>query len=106
MNSLRLRNLTTKKLHTDILHFYEDLEWIIGEKGLMTHMIPNMLIAVEPWLKEHVTDQHYWNGQYDPSHIEEYDLIEPTNEEREIMFNRYEELNNPLSGKKVIEILI
>jgi len=42
-DSKRLRNLTTHRLHTKLDHIYEDLEWISGETGLMTHMLPNML---------------------------------------------------------------
>ena len=57
MDIQRLRSLTTDKLHTDIVHVYEDLEHISGQVGLMTHMLPRMARAVKPWLREHVTEQ-------------------------------------------------
>ena len=37
-------------------HIYEDLGTITGEEGLMTHMLPRAMRAVEPWLREHVTE--------------------------------------------------
>lgn len=41
------------------------LEIITGERGLMTHMLPRAARAVEPWLREHVTDPRFWDGEYD-----------------------------------------
>lgn len=67
----RLRSLTTFILHTEIGHLYEDLETITGERGIMTHMIPRMARAVKPWLREHVTDARFWDGNYDPTHTGE-----------------------------------
>jgi hypothetical protein len=81
MNIQRLRNLTTGRLHTEMSHIYEDLGWITGEQGLMTHMLPRVMDAVEPWLKESVTDPRFWDG--------EYELPEPTKDERSVMFQRF-----------------
>lgn len=67
MNIQRLRNLTTGRLHTEIGHIYEDLGIITGETGLMTHMLPRAMRACEPWLREHVTDPRFWDGEYDPT---------------------------------------
>jgi hypothetical protein len=88
----RLRNLTTHRLHTKLNHIYEDLEWISGETGLMTHMLPNMLEAVEPWLRQHVTDEEYWDGTHKRNAKGTYTLPEPTPEERNQMKKRYKSL--------------
>lgn len=102
----RLRNLTTGRLHTDIGCVYEDLAAITGEEGLMTHMLPRACRAVEPWLREHVTDPRFWNGEYDTSHTGEIVLPEPTAKDRKAMFERYAEMPNPLAGKDVLVVEI
>jgi hypothetical protein len=63
INIQRLRNLTTSRLHTEISHVYEDLENIIGERGLLTHMLPNVKRSVEPWLRKHVPETRFWDGE-------------------------------------------
>lgn len=104
MDIQRLRNLTTGRLHTEIGHVYEDLETITGERGLMTHMLPRAARAVEPWLREHVTDARFWDGEYDTTHTGEIALPEPTEEDRKAMFDRYMEQLNPLEGKDVVVV--
>ena len=101
IDNQRLRNLTTGKLHTNIRCIYEDLELITGEKGIMTHMIPRVMKAVEPWLKEKVIEDVFWNGEYDPNHVGEYTLPEPTAQEKTDMLDRYKKMPNPLAGKNV-----
>ncbi|MCP3965612.1 MAG: hypothetical protein GY718_04550 [Lentisphaerae bacterium] len=96
MDIQRLRNLTTGKLHTEIDHIYKDLEMITGEKGLKTHMIPRVMKLVEPWLRSHITDQRFWDGEYDTAHIGNYDLPTPTSEDRKAMFERFKKMPNPL----------
>lgn len=104
MNIQRLRNLTTGRLHTDIGCIYEDLGTIIGQQGLMTHMLGRATKAIEPWLREHVTDQRFWDGKYDTTHVGDYALPEPTADERAAMLERYKALPNPLDGKTVIVV--
>jgi hypothetical protein len=104
MDIQRLRNLTTGRLHTDIGCIYEDLGMITGESGLMTHMLPRAIRAVEPWLRKHVTDARFWDGEYDTTHTGEFDLPESTAEDRAAMFERYKAQPNPLDGKKVIAV--
>ena len=99
MENQRLRNLTTGRLHTEIGHIYEDLETITGEKGLMTHMLPRVNRAVEPWLREHVTDPRFWDGEFDQSHTGETELPEPSAEDRKAMFERYAAGNSDISTK-------
>jgi hypothetical protein len=104
MNIQRLRNLTTGRLHTKIDHVYEDLGIITGETGLMTHMLPRAMNAVEPWLRNHVTDARFWDDKYDTTHTGEFELPTPTDAEREAMFDRYAAQPNPLLGKTVIAV--
>lgn len=104
MDIQRLRNLTTGRLHTDIGCIYEDIETITGEPGLMTHMLPRAMRAVEPWLREHVTDERFWDGKFDKTHTGDYELPEPTKDDRSAMFARYAAQPNPLEGKEVITV--
>ena len=99
MDIQRLRNLTTGRLHTKMEHIYEDLGMIIGEKGLMTHMLPRVMKAVEPWLRDNISDLRFWDGKFDITHTGEFDLPETTDEDRKIFFERFSNMPNPLAGK-------
>jgi hypothetical protein len=87
-------------------HIYEDLGTITGETGLMTHMLPRAMRACEPWLRHHVTDLRFWDGEYDLTHTGETDLPEPTSDDRKAMLERYGSQPDPLAGKKVIGVLV
>lgn len=104
MDIQRLRNLTTGRLHTKMEHIYEDLGTITGESGLMTHMLPRVMRAVEPWLREHVTDSRFWDNEYDTTHIGTLELPMPTEYDRKVMFERYAAQPNPLEGKDVFVV--
>lgn len=106
MDIQRLRNLTTGRLHTEMGHIYEDLGLITGEKGLMTHMLPRAWRAIEPWLRENVTDPRFWDGEFDQTHTGEFDLPETTPEERKVFFERFAAMPNPLKNKEVIGIVV
>ena len=106
MNIQRLRNLTTGKLHTEMGHVYEDLEIITGVSGLMTHMLPRVMRACKPWLREHVQDQRFWDGAYDTGHTGDFDLPDPTAEDRAAMLSRYAAMPDPLVGKDVLAVLV
>lgn len=86
----RLRNLTTGRLHTQMEDIYKDLETITGMDGLFTHMLPGACEAALPWLEEKVTDERYWDGEYDPTHEGEYDLPNPTEAEKKEIQSRYD----------------
>lgn len=105
MDIQRLRNLTTHRLHTKMEDIYVDLGLITGEKGLMTHMLPRAVRAVEPWLQEHVTNSRFWNGEYDTEHTGEFILPTPTDKDRKLMFERYMAQPNPLDGKDIISVV-
>lgn len=104
MDIQRLRNLTTGRLHTEMGHIYKDLEAITGMRGLMTHMLPRAIRAVEPWLREHVADKRFWDDGYDSTHKGEYALREPTAADRAAMLERYKGQPNPLEGKDVVAV--
>jgi hypothetical protein len=118
MDIQRLRNITTDYFHTCIEDFCADLEWITGQqlkdfyadlfdgplkikdpqikkdlkqkktthKELMYIMLIN---AVIPWLREHVTDPRFWDNKYDPTHVGEIDLPQPTESDRMLMIAYY-----------------
>ena len=102
MDDQRLRSLTTGVLHTEIGHVYEDLGEIIGEPNLMTHMLPRAMRSVEPWLRERLTDDRFWDGQWDQSHVGSTALAAPTEAERKAMRKRYLEQDDPLAGRTII----
>jgi len=102
----RLRNLTTGKLHTEMGHIYEDLGMLTGETGLMTHVLPRAMKAVKPWLQDKVTEARFWDGEYDTTHVGEFDLPEPTKEDQKAFFARFAEMPNPLAGKEVIIVQV
>lgn len=106
MDNQRLRSLTTGVLHTEIGHVYEDLGEIMGEPGLMTHMLPRAMRSVEPWLRERLTDGRFWDGQWDQSHVGFTAFNDPTEADREAMRKRYMEQDDPLEGKTVIGISV
>lgn len=97
MDAQRLRNITTGLLHTKMEHIYIDLEQITGERGLMTHMLSRAMQAVEPWLRQHVIDPRFWDGRYDPLHVGEINLPEPTEEDRKAMMAGYFAQPSPLA---------
>jgi len=76
MDFQRVRNLTTRKLHTDIGHVYQDLEYLVGVKGIMTHQIPAALRAIAPWLVCAIPDRRFWDNLHDPLHAGDLE-IEP-----------------------------
>jgi len=106
MNIQRLRNLTTGRLHTDIGHVYQDIEYFTGETGVMTHMLPNANRALKPYLEQKVSNPRFYDGEYDPSHIGEID-IEPMDEtEKGKFWERYAALPSPLAGKNIIAVKV
>ena len=104
MDSQRLRNLTTGRLHTKMDHIYEDLGFIVGDDGLMTHMLPRVIRAIEPWLREQVTDARFWDGEYDTTHTGEYPLRAMTPEENDAALKRYAAMPNPFADKEIIVV--
>lgn len=106
MDIQRLRSLTTGRLHTKMEHIYQDLGFIVSDDGLMTHMLPRVMKAVEPWLREQVKEPRFWNGEYDVTHVGEYPLRAMTSEESEAALKRYAAMPNPLAGKNVAVVIV
>ena len=106
MDIQRLRNLTTGKLHTRIENIYEDIELLTGIDGIMTHMLPNASRAMESYLKDSVKEPRFWDGKYDTSHRGDCDISPMNDKEKEVFIKKYNQLTNPLEGKKVIPVAI
>lgn len=84
----RLRNLTTGRLHTERAHIHDDLGWVLG-KLVCDFKLRSAYSAILPWLKEKVVDERYFDGEYDPTHTGCFELPEPTKEERSLMTERF-----------------
>lgn len=97
MDIQRLRNLTTGRLHTKMEHIYQDIEYITGEKGIMTHMLPNASRAMESYLKNEVADPRFWDGAYDTSHTRDFPLRPMNKDEQKEFWRQYMELPSGLS---------
>ena len=98
MDIQKLRNLTTGLLHTEMGHIYEDIALITGESGVMTHQLPNACRAMEPYLREKVTDARFWDDEYDPTHTGEIDVPPMDEEAKKAMWKRYGELPSLLAS--------
>lgn len=89
MDIQRLRNLTTTRLHTQVDDVYKDIGALTGEPGVMTHMIPNALIALGPYLREKAPDPRLWDGAYDGEHVGEMEVPAMDETERAQFWKRY-----------------
>jgi len=68
MDIQRIRNLTTGRLHTKMSDIYEDIEYITGIKGYMTHHLPRAVDCMLPYLKKFAPDVNLWEDEYNPNH--------------------------------------
>jgi hypothetical protein len=91
MDIQRLRNLTTGWIHTRLEHVYEDIAIITGEGGVMTHQLSNAARAIQPYLREKITDARFWDGKNDPTHTGDIDVPTMDKVEQEAMWKRYAE---------------
>lgn len=98
MDIQRIRNLTTHRLHTKMEDIYRDIEFIVGEEGIMTHMLPNAVGAMTPYLKEQITDPRFWDDQFDPTHVGEVELLPMTLRDQQEFWKRYGELPSPFAN--------
>ena len=100
----RLRNLTTRRLHTKVDHIYQDIERLTGMNGVMTHQIPRIMRAMDPWLRRVVTDPRFWDGEYDTTHVGKIDVPVMNEAEQKECVRLFLEQPNPLVGKEVIVV--
>lgn len=91
----RIRNLTTGKLHTEMSHVYLDIEYIVGEKGFMTHMLPNLNRALQPYLKKVISDGRFFDDKYDVTHTGELKINPMGAKDQEEFWERYGKLPSP-----------
>lgn len=106
METQRLRNLTTGRLHTEIGHVYRDIEYLIGEQGIMTHMLPRAFRALEPILRARDLGERLWDEAYDVTHTGEIDVAALDAKELAAFWEAYKEQPNPLAGKDVIAVAV
>lgn len=98
MQIQRLRNLTTGRLHTKMEDIYADVEYLTGEKGVMTHMLPNACRALAPYLRGFAADPKLWEDAYDPAHTGELDVPPMSAEQRAEFWKRYGALPSPFAS--------
>ncbi len=84
-NIQRIRNLTTGILHTEFSHVVEDVEFLLGENGLMTHQFPGLLVTLNPFLHGISSDERFWNGILDLYHVGEIE-VKPLNYVEKLAF--------------------
>ena len=92
MDYLRVRNLTTGVVHTSIEDIYKDIQMIFGHQALFNGILCQALgehkiyagvyYAIKPWLFKVVTDQRFWDDSFDVMHTGNYELPDPTTEDR------------------------
>lgn len=106
MDIQRLRNLTTGRLHTKMVDIYQDIEYLTGMVGVMTHMLPNACRALEPYLRDKLPQEKFWEDVYDATHVGEIDVPPMDESERNAFCERYGALPSPLAGKQVVGVLV
>ena len=109
MDIQRLRNLTTGRLHTKMEDIYADIERLTGAEGVMTHQLPNACRALEPYLREKVTDARFWDGEYDTTHTGEIDVPPMDEAAQKAMWERYGAMPSLLASigaQRVVDTVI
>jgi hypothetical protein len=97
MDIQRLRNLTTGRLHTEVGHIYQDIELLVGEQGVMTHMLGNCCRALEPYLRQVAPDPRLWDGAYDPGHTGTIEVPAMNAQQQSEFWARFQALPSPLA---------
>ena len=96
MEIQRVRNLTTGILHTDLDCVYDDLSALTGLK-FFTQEIPNACRALQPYLREYITEDRFWVEKWDREHVGEIDIPAMTDDHRAAFLERYRALPSALS---------
>jgi hypothetical protein len=74
MDIQRLRNLTTGILHTSVSCVYEDIEYLTGAEGIMTHHLPAALRAIKPILEKRGLPKYLFEEVYLPNEVGNLDV--------------------------------
>ena len=69
-------------------------------------MLPRVNKSIDPWLRKNIPDPRFWDEKFDKTHIGEIDLPTPTKKDREIFFERFKAMPDPLIGKNVVVIKV
>jgi len=77
---------------------YKDVEFLTGETGVMTHQLPNAFRAMQPWLREKVTEERFWDGEFDTTHEGETAIEPMSDEDRRAFWGRYAQLPSPFAS--------
>ena len=88
VDAQRLRNITTGILHTTMSDVKNDIGFIVGAQGVLTHQIPAALEALKPWLQDKVKDDRFWNNKYDPEHSGDFVVSPMTDMESTNFFDK------------------
>jgi hypothetical protein len=99
MQNQRIRNLSTGILHTKIQDIYEDIDYLVGSDGVMTHMLPNAAKAIKPYIEKFASDQRFWNSEFDQSHYGETEIPQMNDDEKAAFWQRYEALPSIFGAK-------
>ena len=100
IDAQRLRNLTTGRLHTKMEDIYADLEMFTDTTGIMTHMLPNIMKAVKPYLINNLCDisfGRFLDGKYDPNHTGTVEIERLDDYQKSQFWKDYSEMDSPLT---------
>lgn len=89
MEIQRIRNLTTGIVHTSMVDIFEDIEYLVGTKGVIDSSLWATQRALEPFLRGRIADPRFWNDAADYEHLGELDLAPMNHEEKDAFWKRY-----------------
>lgn len=89
MDIQRIRNLTTGILHTKMEDIHEDIEYLVVTKGVTDNILYAANRALQPFLRERLSDQRFWNEALDYGHTGDIPLAPMTHDEQKCFWSRY-----------------
>jgi hypothetical protein len=75
-----------------MVDIFEDISYITGINGWMTHQLPAVLRAILPYLRRNITDERFWDGAYDPTHTGEIKILAMNEREQYEMWELYQQI--------------
>jgi hypothetical protein len=58
----------------------------------MTHMLPNAIKAIRPYIEKFASDPKFWNSEFDQSHCGETEIPQMNDAEKASFWKRFKEL--------------